>query len=364
MFAKLIQIVTVVSVTLTLVSSFIVEAAKFVSNYSCADSVKTCLSSGTRVIDGFTVHKDCWEYSYKKTCNYPSKNDCGLYQHCYSVALRECLLEDSLGNCVNQLQELSCKSWQPVTISKEQVATSLKEKTGVSTIVCKGVPCISGNCIDQSYITNSEMMDSISKLYAVSQAKGATDLNFKLFAGFPQHCSKKATAYTNCCSLSMKGWGKHLGAKCSKDEKDLIDRRLKNLCVYVGKENKQTLGITTVVKHHYCCFGSLLNKVIQVQGRKQLGLNFGSAKNPDCRGLTLTEIMQLDFEKMDFSEFFTEIVKRMKLPNINDIGARINSSLPNIKQYNDNANTQEKQKAGINKAHEQEGAYETQEYGK
>lgn len=322
--------------------------SRFISNYSCSDSKKTCVDSGTKIIDGFPVTKDCWEFAYSKTGNYPSKNDCQNFAHCYAVADLDCLLQDHYGHCVNLHKEFSCKSWQPITIEKETVRTGLVEKEGRDRLVCKGVPCIDGNCVDKSYLTDADMMDSVSKLYAVGQMKGATDVNFKLFEGFSQSCSKKATSYTNCCSTSLKGWGKHLGAKCTKDEIDLIDKRQKNLCVYVGKQNKQTMGITTIVKHHYCCFGSLLNKVIQVEGRQQLGMNFGSGKNTNCRGLTLAEIMRLDFDKMDFSEFFTDILKRMKIPKVGDINTRMNSSLPNVKKYDGNPDNKNNNKSGWN----------------
>jgi hypothetical protein len=321
---------------------------RFTSSYSCNDAVKTCVSSGARIVDGFSVTKDCWEWTYYKTCNYPSKDNCKNYSHCYAVADLPCLLRDNYGNCVNLQKEFSCKSWEPATIDKEMVRTGLVEKEGKDRLVCKGVPCIDGNCVDKSYLTDGDMMDSVSKLYAVSQMKGALDLNFKLFAGFSQHCSKKATSYTNCCSTSLKGWGKNLGAKCTKDEIDLVDKRQKNLCVYVGKQNKQTMGVTTVVKHHYCCFGSLLNKVIQVEGRKQLGINFGSGGSTNCRGLTLAEIMQLDFDKMDFSEFFTDILKKMKIPKIGDISARTKASLPNVRKYDGNPNNKKNNMTGWN----------------
>jgi hypothetical protein len=319
---------------------------RFTSSYSCSDAVKTCVSSGARIVDGFSVTKDCWEWTYYKTCNYPSKDNCKNYNHCYAVADLPCLLRDNYGNCVNLQKEFSCKSWEPATIDKEMVRTGLIEKEGKDRLVCKGVPCIDGNCVDKSYLTDGDMMDSVSKLYAVSQMKGALDLNFKLFAGFSQSCSKKAASYTNCCSTSLKGWGKNLGAKCTKDEIDLVDKRQKNLCVYVGKQNKQTMGVTTVVKHHYCCFGSLLNKVIQVEGRKQLGINFGSGGSTNCRGLTLAEIMKLDFDKMDFSEFFTDILKRMKIPKLGDIEARVKSSMPNVRKYDGNPNNKQNNMTG------------------
>jgi hypothetical protein len=350
---KLISFIITIITLLTQIS-YVEGGNRFTSSYSCSDAVKTCVSSGTRIVDGFSVTKDCWEWTYYKTCNYPSRDDCKNFSHCYAVADLPCLLRDNYGNCVNLQKEFSCKSWEPVTIDKETVRTGLVEKEGKDRLVCKGVPCIDGNCVDKSYLTDGDMMDSVSKLYAVSQMKGALDLNFKLFAGFAQSCSKKATSYTNCCSTSLKGWGKNLGAKCTKDEIDLVDKRQKNLCVYVVKENKQTMGITTVVKHHYCCFGSLLNKVIQVEGRKQLfpGKSiselFKNGNKADCRGLTLAEIMQLDFDKMDFSEFFTDILKRMKIPKIGDISSRVNSSLPNVRKYDGNQNNKKNNMTGWN----------------
>jgi len=327
------QSISFIMIVLLMQSGYAEAGNRFISSYSCSDAVKTCVSSGTRIVDGFAVTKDCWQWAYTKTCNYPSRDNCKNYSHCYAVAELPCLLRDSLGNCVNLQKEFSCKSWEPVTIDKETVRMGVAQREGKDRLVCRGVPCIDGNCIGKGYLTDADMMDSVSKLYAVSRMKEGADPNFKLFAGFAQNCSKKATSYTNCCSISLKGWGKQLGAKCSKDEIDLIDKRQKNLCVYVGKENKQTMGITSVVKHHYCCFGSLLNKVIQVEGRKQLGMSFGSGKSPDCRGLTLAEIMQLDFSKMDFSEFYVDLLKRMKLPKIEEVNARINSSLSSIRKY-------------------------------
>lgn len=92
---------------------------RFTSNYPCVDKGKHCVSSGTRTIQGFEVHRDCWEFAYSKTCDYPSKNDCKKFAHCYAVADLPCLLRDNYGNCVNLHKEFSCKSWQPVTIDKD-----------------------------------------------------------------------------------------------------------------------------------------------------------------------------------------------------------------------------------------------------
>ena len=103
MYRKLTRIISLI---VLLVINYTIEAARFITNYPCTDAVKTCLSgAGTRTIDGFPVYRDCWEYSYQKTCSYPSKNNCNGYAHCYFVALKDCILKDSIGNCVNQLKE-------------------------------------------------------------------------------------------------------------------------------------------------------------------------------------------------------------------------------------------------------------------
>lgn len=351
----------IILIFITIISAFSACAAsRFSSNYSCSDSGKTCVSRGSRIIDGFPVTKDCWEWSYDKTCNYPSRNNCRNFAHCYAVADLPCLLRDSLGNCVNCQKEFSCKRWTPAEMQNQKARMGLVEKDGAEGVICRGIPCIDGNCVDKSYETNGEMMDAVSKLYMVSQMKDVRDLNFQLFAGFNAHCSKKATSYTNCCSVSLSGWGSQLGAHCTADEKQLIESRKKKLCVYVGKENKGAMK--TVVKHHYCCFGNLLQKVIQVEGRKQLhakGMmsltdkNFGSGGRTNCRGLTLAELQNLDFDKMDLTEFIEDFkakfTGRYKAPAAGDIAARVKSSAAdNLRKGSSEANNKDNNKSGWN----------------
>ncbi len=336
-------------IKLVLAAPSSVAGTRFTSTYSCNDAVKICASSGVRKVDGFDVYRDCWEWSYSKTCNYPSKNNCRLYEHCYAVANLECLLKDSLGNCVNLKREFSCKSWEKVSKEDKEVRVDLIEKDGESSLICKGVPCIDGNCVDKSYLTNGEMMDSVSKLYMASNMKPGKDYNFNLFAGFGSHCYKKVAGHSNCCPDTPKGWGMQLGAKCTKDEQSLMKLRSKNLCVYVGKENKGIMK--TVVKHHFCCFGNILEKVVQVEGRKQLGINFGSGGSPNCRGLTIEEIGKLDFSKMDFSEFINELMVKFtgtyKTPNPQEIASSIENHL-NIRKYDDNENNPDNKFTGLN----------------
>ena len=330
---------------------FISEAKagnRFTSSYPCSDNGKYCISSGTRKVQGFQVHCDCWEWAYNKQCNYPSKNDCVQHAKCYSLGQRDCVLRDSLGNCVNILKEFSCKRWTPTVIESETVRYGAEDKDGLEGLVCEGVPCIDGNCIDKSYEMDADMVSSVAQLGALSQGK-SDGVNFKIFEGLGRNCSKKPVGYQSCCHVYPKGWGKKLGAKCSKDEEILSEKRQKNLCIYVGKESKKTAGITTLIKHHYCCFSNILEKVVQVQARKQLGLNFGSGGSPNCRGLTLDELSRVDFSKMDFSEVAAEIQKKIVMPNINDVKGRINDSFKSSNKFDTEQEAHPKNKAsGVN----------------
>jgi conjugal transfer mating pair stabilization protein TraN len=214
--------------------------------------------------------------------------------------------------------------------------------------------CLDGNCIDKSYEMDENMSKSIAILDGSSKGKNAGS-GFKIFEGQNMYCSKKAASYLNCCQLKGKGWGRELGAKCTKDEQILNDKRSDNLCVYIGKKRKFQLGLHIFTKHHYCCFSNLIEKIVQEQGRKQLGMNFGSASKPDCRGLTLEELQRVDFSKMDFSEMQDYFHKKMSLPDQKNLEGDIKDSFENMGEFNeDHIQSDTNKKAGINNKHYKE----------
>jgi conjugal transfer mating pair stabilization protein TraN len=59
----------------------------------------------------------------------------------------------------------------------------------------------------------------------------------------------------------------------------------------------------------FCCFNSHLARIINEQGRGQIGKGWGSntAQNPDCSGFTVAQLQMLDFARLDLSEFYAEI---------------------------------------------------------
>lgn len=65
-----------------------------------------------------------------------------------------------------------------------------------------------------------------------------------------------------------------------------------------------------------CCFNSVLARIINEQGRLQIGKGWGTARSPDCSGFTIAQLQRLDFARMDLTEFYASIV-----PNLPDVGA-------------------------------------------
>ncbi len=63
-------------------------------------------------------------------------------------------------------------------------------------------------------------------------------------------------------------------------------------------------------------FDGKLARIIQEQGRRdQLGVKFGSGDSPDCRGITVPELQSIDFDKINFSDFYEDLMKNQKIPD-------------------------------------------------
>lgn len=111
---------------------------------------------------------------------------------------------------------------------------------------------------------------------------------------------------------------------CTEEEAYLQMKRGSNLCHYVGSYcDKKFLGYCYVRKESYCCFNSKLARIFQEQGKPQIGKGWGEAKSPNCSGFTPEEMEQLDFSKMDLSEFINEIMANAQIPNASTVNTLI-----------------------------------------
>lgn len=100
-------------------------------------------------------------------------------------------------------------------------------------------------------------------------------------------------------------------------------------CHFVGDYCEKQWALVGCVQQAkgYCCFNSMLARIINEQGRPQLSVfgptgGWGEANKPECRGLTPDEFQALDFHKIDLSEYFDVVQK--------DLDAKIQASQQNI----------------------------------
>jgi conjugal transfer mating pair stabilization protein TraN len=96
--------------------------------------------------------------------------------------------------------------------------------------------------------------------------------------------------------------------QCKPKDQQLAIRKGAGLCVTIGTYcSNKVLGACVTKKQGACCFNSKLARIINQQGRAQLGKSWGSPKSPQCQGFTAAELQSLDFSKMDFTEFYADI---------------------------------------------------------
>ena len=97
---------------------------------------------------------------------------------------------------------------------------------------------------------------------------------------------------------------------CDQASQILAMKKDTRLCHQVGSYCSSKLpifGICIEKTESYCCFNSRLARIINEQGRGQVGRGWGAAQSPDCSGFTIAQLQSLDFSRMDLSEFYAEI---------------------------------------------------------
>lgn len=108
--------------------------------------------------------------------------------------------------------------------------------------------------------------------------------------------------------------------KCEQQEFEMNAKRAVNSCSYVGSYCKsKVLGICVESRESYCCFNSPLSRIIQEQVRPQLGLSFGSAKNPQCGGIPIDKLGQIDWSKVNLDEWLAILQQNGHLPTADNI---------------------------------------------
>ena len=279
------------------------SCAPWRSNPDCVAEADVCTDSTptTRVISGVSVTKPCWAWSRGYTCTAPL------------VAQSDCSNLEGLG-CVFEREECITGEDPCLTVDRVYKCPLPAPPADKTQYICDGdVYCLNGECDTIDRTPNTEFKDAAVALNAASQAGKEFDPNnLTLFKGSRATCGKAIFGFYNCCVPR----GFPVLASCSAAEKQLAKSQDKGLCTLVGTYcSNKVLGVCTEKKEAHCCFLSKISRILQEQGRPQIGKPWDSPKNEKCLGFTIEEFQRLDLSKMDFSEVYAEFTDAAKLPD-------------------------------------------------
>ncbi|AGO57704.1 protein TraN (plasmid) [Serratia plymuthica 4Rx13] len=279
----------------------------------------------TTIVNGqvYTIHSDCWQYTDRYLVNEETEGTCGalMANHECTVVQTQCS-ESTDGYC----------SHQNVTYQCQRHYSS-------QGVLCGGdYFCQSGDCAEMNTAGDSQFEKAISSLAGVASAGDSIkndQVNVRAFTGRDMSCRKAMAGFSNCCKDS--GWGNSVGiAHCSSDEKALGKAKEKQLTVSLGETcARKVLGVCIQKKQVYCTFDSKLARIIQEQGRSgQLGLGFGGADSPDCRGITVDELSRINFDRINFQDFYQDLENNTAVPDSNDLINRVKQQINSQVQQN------------------------------
>ena len=172
--------------------------------------------------------------------------------------------------------------------------------------------CVGAGCETVSPQSNTGFVNATTRLNMAVELGGEEfdrdDMRF--FTGQRRACHIKLFGLANCCKNSglLIGLG-----NCSASERELAEERNAGNTHYLGRYcSKRTFfGVCIRRSRAWCVFGSKLGRILQQQGRSQLGIGWGS-----CRGLTVAEVESIDFERLDLSEFTQDLMDGSREPAV------------------------------------------------
>ncbi len=377
-------------------------------------SAPRCIDGpSTKVIDGLSITRDCWEYQSTMACGSTVSAD-----QCAPLAAAGCTALASTCAQTNAATGV-CE------VFRDQYNCTLPAETTTKASNCpSNVFCLGTSCFNIAYTNDADFGRSMSMLEAAREAGVYLDTDrMQVFKGEADSCRNRLL--TNCCSTdpagrgmsnqSVFGTGSSLvydvlmnsenreflyqglsamltsagfsgtfsaygftvavnGAalpagstaiyasstaagegfvvafdpwslvimiiiyivlsmmECNAGESRLALKEGAALCHTIGNycsSCTRILGVCVSCVERTtgkCCFNSMIARIINQQGRAQVGKGWGSAQGPDCSGFTVAQLQRLDFAAMDLSEFYASLIA--KNPNLATLQENNASRIP------------------------------------
>lgn len=122
------------------------------------------------------------------------------------------------------------------------------------------------------------------------------------------------TVYSVAVLLAQLLW------ECEQKEFELGAQRELRSCHALGSYCKSKVAGACIERRQgYCCFNSPLARILQEQVRPQIGMSWGSAKNPRCDGIPVERLAAVDWARVDLDEWLGILAQTGKLPTLANI---------------------------------------------
>ncbi len=297
---------TPIAVVMILLSLLLVENALAI----CTHNSTTCAEGAeTRIINGLPVHRNCWRYSSGYTC---SSNTAVEDTYCQELRDRGCVpLSQSCDTDGCQLT-YQCDSGTSTTQTGAGCDTqsvsmgNVNYDTGYQPNTDFGIAAANASAIE-SAVTGMIKNDLSCHEDPPGSGSYTCIESIAIFSGEGLSCRKDSFGFNQCCNVN--GWGVDAGlSACTAEEHELGYARQAKRTHYIGSycSHSNVFGCYAHA-YVYCAFNSKIGRIIQVQGRAQLGIGWGSPQAPNCRGFTDAELASINFDLIDFSEYFGDV---------------------------------------------------------
>ena len=283
--------------------------------YKCADSAATTSTVANCGLQSFCIAGQCFDTGYMPDGDFANAI---THMELAREAVNYDLFVGEPGHCHKNLLKNCCKAQgggeggRNDVVAQTLGTTALK--VGVEEIYVWGSKFIFEGLMN----SGSEMLAEYA-MSALSSGVLSTTANFTVWG------AEFAVSTSGITFVGFDPWSLVIAIaiyvimdmmQCEQDEQVLGMKRGQGLCHQVGSWcSSKVLGVCLEKKEGWCCFPSKLGRIVNEQGRAQIGKSWGSPQNPDCSGFTLDELKLLRFDLMDLSEFFSSVSTPTKSPS-------------------------------------------------
>jgi conjugal transfer mating pair stabilization protein TraN len=227
--------------------------------------------------------------------------------------------------------------YDPITNTCPKVWSCPLGTQFVCGVVTTGPPkCSALACANTTSALPDETTDPSNYVNdGTTNAAGGCSGTWLIFNGMALECLPPGlkTSFFNCCDSDPANF-LFIRKSCSEEAYEVAVANDADRTHYIGSYCKKKIEFIGCVQRAkvYCVFNSKMGRIIQEGCRPQL-IDFGptgswgSAKSPNCVGLTPEQFQSCDFGKIDFSEMLGDFA-----PNLNNVAPNVQGAVNDYMQ--------------------------------